>query len=245
LLDAAAEFVARTPQASVLRFIQVSTDEVFGSTPIGKFNEGSPHAPNSPYAASKAAADHLARAWNRTFGLPTIVTWCGNNYGPGQFPEKLIPLTISRALRGEPLAVYGQGLNVRDWIHVSDHCRALEAILESADPATEYAISAGEERRNIDVVTSVCRALDRLAPRGDGAPHDSAVAFVEDRPGHDERYALDAGRLSALGWRPIVGFDQGLVDTVEWYLNHRDWLEAIARTGYKGERLGKRRVRTA
>ena len=215
--------------AARFRFHQVSTDEVFGSLgPMGAFDETTRYDPRSPYSASKAAADHLVRAWGHTYGLPTIVTNCSNNYGPFQFPEKLIPLMILRALSGQSLPVYGDGLHVRDWLHVEDHVRGLRAAFERGEPGQTYVFGGGAERTNIDLVRTLCGALDEFAPRADGRPHSDGVAFVEDRPGHDRRYAVDPSKARAeLGWSARVGFEQGLRDTVAWYLEHRDWWRAI------------------
>lgn len=215
--------------AQAFRFHQVSTDEVFGSLgPTGAFDETTRYDPRSPYSATKAAADHLVRAWGHTYGLPTIVTNCSNNYGPFQFPEKLIPLTILRALAGQSLPVYGDGLHVRDWLHVDDHVRGLRAAFERGEPGQTYVFGGGAERTNIELVRMICGALDALAPRADSRPHAEAIAFVEDRPGHDRRYAVDPSKARAeLGWSADVGFDQGIRDTVAWYLEHRDWWSAI------------------
>jgi dTDP-glucose 4,6-dehydratase len=220
------------------RFVHVSTDEVYGSLgPEGRFTEKSRYDPNSPYAASKAAADHFARAWHRTFGLPVIVTNCSNNYGPFQFPEKLIPLTIIKALAGEPLPVYGTGENVRDWIHVEDHASGIEAALTRGRVGDGYNFGGASERRNIDVVRAICAAVD--AQRPGGAPRERLVTFVADRPGHDARYAIDDGKARAeLGWSPRRSFEAGLADTVRWYLEHRAWWEPIRAGRYAGDRLG-------
>ncbi len=222
------------------RFVHVSTDEVFGSLPAsGHFTETSPYAPNSPYAASKAAADHLARAWHKTYGLPVIVTNCTNNYGPYQFPEKLIPLTISKALAGEPLPVYGRGDQVRDWIHVEDHVRALRAVVERGRIGESYNIGGRCERRNLEVVEAICAILDRRQPRASGRPHRELISFVADRPGHDRRYAMDPSKIEReLGWSCRRDFDAGLEETVAWYLDNRGWWEATRRRRYGGERLG-------
>jgi dTDP-glucose 4,6-dehydratase len=214
------------------RFHHVSTDEVYGD--LGPkdpaFTEDTPYRPSSPYAASKAAADHLVRAWHRTYGLPVLITNCSNNYGPYQFPEKLIPLTILNALQGKPLPVYGRGDNVRDWLHVEDHARALRSVLETGVPPRTYNIGGGAERTNLDVVRAICAILDRLAPRADG-PHFGLVQFVADRPGHDRRYAIDCRRIcDELGWAPQENFETGLEKTVQWYLDHAEWVEHV-RTG--------------
>lgn len=215
--------------AAEFRFHQVSTDEVFGSLgQTGAFDETTRYEPRSPYSATKAAADHLVRAWGHTYGLPVLVTNCSNNYGPFQFPEKLIPLTILRALRGESLPVYGDGLQVRDWLHVHDHVRGLRAAFERGRPGETYVFGGGAELTNIDLVRTICAALDALAPRADGRPHADAIAFVEDRPGHDRRYAVDPSKARVgLGWDTQVGFEQGVRETVAWYIEHRNWWRTV------------------
>lgn len=222
------------------RFLHVSTDEVFGSLgDDGFFREDTPYSPNSPYSASKAASDHLARAWGETYGLPVLVSNCSNNYGPRQFPEKLIPLMILKALRGEPLPVYGEGLNVRDWLFVEDHARALHLIVEQGVVGQSYNIGGQAERRNIDVVHTLCAILDDLRPRADGQPHTSAIAHVRDRPGHDHRYAIDISKIQReLGWAPSVTFEAGLRQTVQWYLDNEAWWRPILEGRYQTERLG-------
>jgi dTDP-glucose 4,6-dehydratase len=223
------------------RFLHVSTDEVYGTLPLerGSFTEGSAYAPNSPYAASKAAADHLARAWHRTYGLPVVVSNCCYNFGPFQFPEKLIPTVVIAALQGRRLPVYGAGANVRDWLHVDDHVRALIAIAERGAPGATYLVGANTELSNIDLVRSVCRILDELLAGSEHCPHERLIEFVPDRPGHDLRYAVDATRLrSELGWAPREPFPAALRNTVQWYLDHRDWWGRILRERYRGERLG-------
>lgn len=220
------------------RFHHVSTDEVFGSLgPEGLFSETTAYDPRSPYSASKAASDHLVRAWHETYGLPTLVTNCSNNYGPYQFPEKLIPLTILKGLAGETMPVYGRGDNVRDWLHVEDHARALCLVLERGSIGETYNIGGSAERRNIDVVRAICGLLDELRPAG--RPHERLIRFVEDRPGHDHRYAIDAGKLAReLGWVPRETFDSGLRRTVAWYLANEAWWRPILEGRYQGERLG-------
>jgi len=206
------------------RFHHVSTDEVYGSLDLAApgFTETTPYSPRSPYSASKAGSDHLVRAWGETFGLPVLVTNCSNNYGPWQFPEKLIPVMILKACRGEPLPVYGEGRNIRDWLHVEDHARALWEVLTRGRPGETYNIGGMAERRNLDVVASVCRLMDERFP--DRAPHDRLMRFVADRPGHDLRYAIDAGKIrDELGWVPSVDFETGLAATLDWYLAHEDW----------------------
>ena len=222
------------------RFQHISTDEVFGSLgPTGRFTEATPYAPNSPYSASKAASDHLVRAWHHTYGLPTLATNCSNNYGPYHFPEKLIPLVIIRALRGESLPVYGQGENVRDWLHVEDHAEALTLVLRKGRPGETYNVGGDSERRNIDVVRGICRLLDEMLPNNANRPHERLIQFVTDRPGHDARYAIDASKIrDELGWRPRHDFDAGLRDTVRWFLENRGWWERVMSGAYRGERLG-------
>ncbi|HEX8246200.1 MAG TPA: dTDP-glucose 4,6-dehydratase, partial [Longimicrobium sp.] len=219
------------------RFLHVSTDEVFGSLgPEGFFREDTPYRPNSPYSASKAGSDHLARAWHHTYGLPVLVTNCSNNYGPYQFPEKLIPLMVLSALAGRALPVYGRGENVRDWLYVDDHVEALLAVLERGRVGETYAVGGGCERRNLDVVRAVCRALDALRPDPLG-PRERLVRFVEDRPGHDLRYAIDASKIAAeLGCRPRESFETGLRRTVEWYLENQGWCERVLSGEYRMER---------
>lgn len=216
------------------RLLHVSTDEVYGSLgATGAFTEGSPYQPNSPYSASKAAADHLVRAWHQTYGLPVITTHCGNNYGPYQFPEKLIPRMIHRALSGEDLPIYGSGHQVRDWLHVDDHARALRHLLARGHLGETYNIGANGERSNLAVVHGLCDALDRLRPRADGRSYRSQIEHVADRPGHDERYAIDSEKLMQLGgWRAQVSWDQGLMDTVAWYLGHTAWMDAVLHSSY-------------
>jgi dTDP-glucose 4,6-dehydratase len=223
---------------AAFRFLHVSTDEVYGSLgDQGLFTEDTPYAPRSPYAASKAASDHLATAWHHTYGMPVLVSNCSNNYGPCQFPEKLIPLAILNALDGRPLPVYGTGMNVRDWLYVEDHARALHRILTRGRPGRSYNVGGHAERTNIAVVTAICAIMDRLHPAG--APHDRLITHVADRPGHDHRYAIDATRIETeLGWRPQVDFDAGLENTVRWYLGNDAWWRPLRERVYGGERLG-------
>jgi dTDP-glucose 4,6-dehydratase len=213
----------------------VSTDEVYGALgPEGAFDEGSLYAPNSPYSASKAASDHLVRAYHHTYGVPVLTTNCSNNYGPYQFPEKLIPLTITHALAEKPLPVYGAGANVRDWIYVEDHCRGVLDVLRRGRVGETYVIGARTEQKNLDVVTTICDELDRIRPRPGGASHRELVTFVTDRLGHDFRYAIDPAKIEReIGWRPRVSFSSGIRQTVEWYLSHRDWTEAIRSGAYR------------
>ncbi len=222
------------------RFLHVSTDEVYGSLgDEGAFTETTPYAPNSPYSASKAASDHLVRAFHHTYGLPTLTTNCSNNYGPYQFPEKLIPLMIARALAGEPLPVYGDGRNVRDWLYVSDHCSAIRAVLARGRVGEVYNVGGDAERENIAVVRTICALLDARRPRADGQPRESQITYVADRPGHDRRYAIDAGKLKReLGWAPSVDFETGIARTVDWYLGHQDWVRRVLDGSYRLERIG-------
>ena len=222
------------------RFLHVSTDEVYGSLgDTGKFTEETPFAPNSPYSASKAASDHLVRAFHHTYGLPVLTTNCSNNYGPYQFPEKLIPLIIARALAGEPLPVYGDGKNVRDWLYVDDHCAAIRAVLERGRVGETYNVGGDAERQNIEVVNTICALLDTRRPRADGKPRNSQITYVADRPGHDRRYAIDAGKLQGeLGWKAAHSFEQGIADTVDWYLDNQDWVRRVLDGSYRLERIG-------
>jgi dTDP-glucose 4,6-dehydratase len=222
---------------AAFRFLHVSTDEVYGSLgEEGLFEETTPYDPSSPYSASKAASDHLAKAWHRTYGLPVVVSNCSNNYGPYHFPEKLIPLTILNALEGKELPVYGAGENIRDWLYVEDHARALDLIIEKGAPGETYNVGGRNERRNIDVVRRICQVLDRLVPTQ--TPRETLIRFVTDRPGHDARYAIDATKLETeLGWRAREDFDSGIEKTVQWYLDNAWWWQPL-RDGYGGERLG-------
>ena len=239
LLQAALGYWRGLPaaRAARFRFHHVSTDEVFGSLGrTGRFSEESRYQPNSPYAASKAASDHLVRAWHETYGLPIVLSNCSNNYGPYHFPEKLIPLAILKALHGEEIPVYGAGDNVRDWLYVDDHARALHAVLTQGTPGESYNIGGDGERTNIEIVTAICALLDELAP---GQPHARLITFVADRPGHDRRYAIDASKIGReLGWAPRETLESGLRKTVEWYLDNRWWWEPIWAERYRGQRLG-------
>jgi len=225
-------------EADAFRFLHVSTDEVFGSLGAdGLFSETTAYDPSSPYSAAKAASDHLARAWGRTYGLDVRISNCSNNYGPRQFPEKLIPLMILNALEGEALPVYGDGSNVRDWLEVDDHARALITIVEKGRAGETYCIGGNAERTNLEVVGAICDMLDELRPSD--APRRELINFVTDRPGHDARYAIDATKAKAeLGWSPSVGFEDGLRRTIEWYVDHEDWWRPIREGRYQGERLG-------
>jgi dTDP-glucose 4,6-dehydratase len=222
------------------RFLHVSTDEVYGSLgPMGKFTETTPYAPNSPYSASKAAADHFVRAFYHTYGLPVLTSNCSNNYGPFQFPEKMIPLMILNAVEGKPLPVYGDGQNVRDWLFVEDHCQALGRVLQAGRLGEVYNVGGNSERTNLQVVETICQTVDNLRP---GLPHatcTSLIRFVRDRPGHDRRYAMDTTKIELeLGWRPQVAFESGLKRTVQWYLDHPQWVERVTSGSYLRERLG-------
>ena len=228
------------PARDRFRFLHISTDEVFGSLgETGWFTEQTAYDPSSPYSASKASSDHLVRAWHHTYKLPTLVTNCSNNYGPYQFPEKLIPLTILNALEGKPLPVYGKGENVRDWLYVDDHAEALLTVLQKGAVGETYAIGGHNERRNIDVVRTICALVDELAPNEKIGPREKLITFVTDRPGHDLRYAIDASRIEReLGWAPRETFETGLRKTVQWYLENREWWERVRSGVYRGERLG-------
>ncbi|HVH74005.1 MAG TPA: dTDP-glucose 4,6-dehydratase [Stellaceae bacterium] len=242
LLEAALDYWRKLPQerARRFRFHHVSTDEVFGSLgTTGKFTETTRYRPNSPYSASKAASDHLVRAWRETYRLPTVISNSSNNYGPYHFPEKLIPLTILKALYGEPIPVYGDGGNVRDWLYVEDHAAALFTILTQAPAGSSFNVGGDAERSNLEVVRAICALLDEMLPRSPYRPHASRITFVADRPGHDRRYAMDISKIGrALGWRPHEDFAGGLAKTVRWYLDNRWWWEEIRARRYHGERLG-------
>ncbi len=221
---------------SAFRFLHVSTDEVYGTLGANDpaFSETTAYAPNSPYAASKAASDHLARAYHHTWGLPVLATNCSNNYGPFQFPEKLIPLMILNALEGKALPVYGDGMNVRDWLFVEDHCAAIRAVLEYGRVGETYNIGGNSERTNIDVVTTICDLVDEMRPRAASGSHRNLITYVKDRPGHDRRYAIDAAKISReLGWEPAVQFESGLRETVRWYLDHNSWVESVRTGAYR------------
>ncbi|HWT16860.1 MAG TPA: dTDP-glucose 4,6-dehydratase [Patescibacteria group bacterium] len=228
------------PEKSAFRFLHVSTDEVYGSLgETGAFREDTPYAPNSPYSASKAASDHLVRAWHHTYGLPVLTTNCSNNYGPYQFPEKLVPLMIQKALTDQPLPVYGDGRNVRDWLYVLDHCRAIRAVLERGRVGEVYNVGGNAEKMNIDVVKTIIRLVDERRPRANGTARGDLISYVKDRPGHDRRYAIDAGKIrSELGWTPTESFDSGIAKTVDWYLAHQAWCGRVLDGSYRGERLG-------
>jgi len=242
LLEAALQYWRGLPveERDRFRFLHVSTDEVYGSLgKSGLFTEETAYAPNSPYSASKAGSDHLARAYHHTYGLPVLITNCSNNYGPYQFPEKLIPLVILNALEGKPLPVYGDGGNVRDWLYVDDHCRALRRVMAAGRPGEVYNVGGFNEHTNLDVVQTICGHLDQWAPRDDGQPHATAITFVTDRPGHDRRYAIDATKIARqLDWHPAETFDSGLERTVSWYLENRTWCERVTTGAYRRERLG-------
>ena len=230
LLEAAlAHWRTLGTRASGFRFLHVSTDEVYGALKDnGRFTEESRYDPRSPYSASKAASDHLVRAWNHTYGLPILLTNCSNNYGPHQFPEKLIPLAIIKGLAAEPIPIYGRGLNVRDWLFVDDHAQALTLVLERGRVGQTYNIGGNAELRNVDVVNAICDAMDQLTTCSNGGSHRELVAFVSDRPGHDFRYAIDFTKLNAeLGWSPVRSFEAGLLTTVKWYLENRAWWQPL------------------
>jgi dTDP-glucose 4,6-dehydratase len=233
---------------SQFRFLHVSTDEVYGTLgPSGQFSEATPYAPNSPYAASKASADHLVRAYSETYGVPTIITNCSNNYGPYQFPEKLIPLMTLNALEGKPLPIYGDGGNIRDWLYVEDHCRGILAVLKRGIPGERYNIGAGNERTNLQIVDGICACVERIVPAAENpamqrqelSRYEQLKVFVPDRPGHDRRYAIDAGKIRReLSWKPLYDFDTALDRTVRWYIKNRDWCQRVQTGKYERERLG-------
>ena len=229
------------PENAAFRFLHVPTDEIYGSLGPGApaFRETNPHQPNSPYSASKAASDHLVRAWHHTYGLPVLTTNCSNNYGPYQFPEKLIPLIIHNALAGKPLPIYGDGKQVRDWLHVEDHCRAILRVLEAGFVGETYNIGGWNEKPNLDVVGTICAILDELCPKGGSESYADQMTFVKDRPGHDRRYAIDAGKIEReLGWKPQETFETGIRKTVEWYLANSRWVDGVTSGAYR-QWLGK------
>jgi dTDP-glucose 4,6-dehydratase len=242
LLEASLAYWRALPdnERAAFRFLHVSTDEVYGSLGAeGYFTEDTPYAPNSPYSASKAASDHLVRAYHHTYGLPTLTSNCSNNYGPRQFPEKLIPLIILNALEGKPLPVYGDGGNIRDWLYVEDHCQAIGRVLTAGSVGATYNIGGHNEKTNLDVVNTLCALLDELSPDEQGRPHSRLIQFVKDRPGHDRRYAIDAGKIQReLGWTPRESFETGLRKTVRWYLDNLDWCRRVQDGSYRRERLG-------
>jgi len=242
LLEATRDYWKALPaeRAAAFRFLHVSTDEVYGSLgDTGYFTEETPFAPNSPYSASKASSDHLVRAFHHTYGLPVLTTNCSNNYGPFQFPEKLIPLMIQKLVKGEPLPVYGDGSNIRDWLFVGDHCAAIRDVLAGGRVGETYNVGGDAERRNIEVVHALCDAIDARRPRADGQSRRVQITFVKDRPGHDKRYAIDASKLKReLGWAPTLSFEQGLARTVDWYLANEVWVGKILDGSYRLERIG-------
>ena len=237
LLEAARAYWQGLPEAekSVFRFVHISTDEVYGSlsTDAAPFTENHPYEPNSPYSASKAASDHLVRAYHHTYGLPTITTNCSNNYGPYHFPEKLIPLVITRALAGQPFPVYGDGQQIRDWLYVGDHCAAVRCALAKGRPGETYNVGGWNEKANLEVVHTLCDILDELQPKADGSSYQTQITFVTDRPGHDRRYAIDARKIAReLGWKPQETFETGIRKTVQWYLDHQDWVREVQSGDY-------------
>ena len=224
------------PEKSDFRFLHVSTDEVYGSLTAGEaaFTETHRYEPNSPYSASKAASDHLVRAYHHTYGLPVLTTNCSNNYGPWHFPEKLIPLMIVNALAGKPLPVYGDGLQVRDWLYVKDHCSAIRRVLEAGRVGEVYNVGGWNEKPNIDIVHTVCALLDALRPKPDGSSYQAQITYVADRPGHDRRYAIDARKIEReLGWRPLETFESGIAKTVQWYLDNAEWVTHVQSGAYR------------
>ncbi len=242
LLDKAKAYwqnLSESAQAN-FRFLHVSTDEVYGSLGVdGLFTEQSPYAPNSPYSASKAASDHLVRAWFHTYGFPVLTTNCSNNYGPYQFPEKLIPLFILNALDGKALPIYGDGSNIRDWLYVEDHCQAILTVLEKGKKGEIYNIGGNSEKTNLEVIDTLCALLDEMRPSASGESYQSLKQYVDDRPGHDQRYAIDASKLkNELGWQPKESFESGMQKTIQWYLDHLDWCNRVKDGSYQGQRLG-------
>jgi dTDP-glucose 4,6-dehydratase len=242
LLEAAREYFGTlTDDAKKqFRFLHVSTDEVYGSLgPTGKFTETTPYSPNSPYSASKASSDHFVNAYHHTFGLPTLITNCSNNYGPYQFPEKLIPLMIANALEGKPLPVYGDGMHVRDWLYVEDHCRAIRLVLHEGTLGETYNIGGNAEMPNIEIVRLICDLIEKMRPDIPHKPVRALIAHVQDRPGHDRRCAIDTAKIEAeLGWKPLETFESGMNKTLQWYLDHQDWVQAVSQGKYQRERLG-------
>jgi dTDP-glucose 4,6-dehydratase len=238
LLESVRGYWADLPEAdkTAFRFLHVSTDEVYGS--LGKddqaFTESHRYEPNSPYSASKAASDHLVRAWHHTYGLPVVTTNCSNNYGPYHFPEKLIPLMIVNALAGKPLPVYGDGMQIRDWLYVKDHCSAIRRVLEAGRLGETYNVGGWNEKPNIEIVKTICQLLDELRPKADGSSYANQISYVTDRPGHDRRYAIDARKLEAeLGWKPAETFETGIHKTVQWYLTHPEWVSNVQSGAYR------------
>jgi dTDP-glucose 4,6-dehydratase len=249
LLEASRKYCSglSAERKAAFRFHHISTDEVYGSLgDEGLFTEETPYDPSSPYSSSKAASDHLVRAWQRTFGLPCVVTNCSNNYGPFQFPEKLVPLMILNGLSGKPLPIYGKGDNIRDWLYVDDHARALVTVLKRGTVGETYNIGGFNEKTNVDVVHTICDLLDELVPHSSFAPHRSLISFVQDRPGHDHRYAIDASKIEReLGWRPAETFESGIRKTVQWYLDNSAWVRRALAGRYTGERLGLNQKKAA
>lgn len=243
LLEAARKYwqSLEEDKKSIFKFHHISTDEVYGDLEgtTELFTETTPYAPSSPYSASKASSDHLVRAWHRTYGLPVVITNCSNNYGPYHFPEKLIPLIILNALDGKPLPVYGKGDQIRDWLYVEDHARALYKVVTEGTIGETYNIGGHNEKQNIEVVKTICQILDELQPQANGQPYDSLITFVKDRPGHDIRYAIDASKIkNELGWTPVESFETGIRKTVEWYLDNLEWCRRVQDGSYQRERLG-------
>ncbi|ADX47925.1 dTDP-glucose 4,6-dehydratase [Paracidovorax avenae ATCC 19860] len=238
LLEGVREYWQSLPgdERAAFRFLHVSTDEVYGTLApeAPAFAETHSYEPNSPYSASKAASDHLVRAWHHTYGLPVLTTNCSNNYGPFHFPEKLIPLMIVNALAGKPLPVYGDGMQIRDWLYVRDHCSAIRRVLQAGRPGETYNVGGWNEKPNIEIVKTICALLDELRPRADGERYESQIAYVKDRPGHDRRYAIDARKIEReLGWKPAETFETGIRKTVEWYLAHGEWVDAVTSGAYR------------
>ena len=246
LLEAALNYYDHLSKekAKNFRFIHVSTDEVFGSLSLKDeaFNQSTAYNPRSPYSASKAASDHITKAWHHTYGLPVIITNCSNNYGPFQFPEKFIPLMIINCIKEKKLPVYGTGNNIRDWLHVNDHCKALQLIGEKGSIGQTYLVGGNSERTNLEIVTNLCQIINKIMPKSDGKDYNDLIEYVNDRPGHDLRYAINTSQTTKdTGWEPLINLEKGLCDTVNWYLDHRDWWQHILNLGYDGKRLGLNR----
>jgi dTDP-glucose 4,6-dehydratase len=240
LLNASLSYWKKRKNKNDFKFIHISTDEVFGSLhSTGFFTEDTPYDPSSPYSASKASSDHLVRSWNRTYGFPSLITNCSNNYGPFQFPEKLIPLMIANCLDNKHLPIYGKGDNVRDWLYVEDHCKAISCVLENGNIGETYNVGGNNEIQNIDIVNIICSTLDNLKPRKNGQSYKELITFVDDRPGHDFRYAINASKINEnLGWKPIENFESGIIKTINWYLDNEDWWRNIQKAKYEQGRLG-------
>ena len=243
ILSASLNYWNKYENQNDFRFLHISTDEVYGSLgPTGFFKENTPYDPSSPYSASKASSDHLVRAWNRTYQFPALITNCSNNYGPFQFPEKLIPLMIANCLDEQPLPIYGKGNNIRDWLYVEDHCKAISSVLQNGKIGETYNIGGNNEIQNLEIVNLICSTLDELKPRTSGESYKQLITFVVDRPGHDFRYAIDATKIkNNLKWEPVENFESGIIKTINWYLDNEDWWRKIQKVNYDQKRLGLNR----